>query len=42
VRYLITLLFSSGHRTEHYSDSVNVDYYFTWYPSLASVTVEEV
>jgi len=42
MRYIITLLFNSGVVLERFSDSASVDHYFTWYPSLASVTVEEI
>lgn len=42
MRYFLTLVFDSGYTIERYSDSTRVDYLFTWYPSLASVTVEDL
>lgn len=42
MKYLITLLFNSGAVIERFADSANVDHFFTWYLSLASVTVEEI
>lgn len=40
MRYVLTLVFASGHVATHFSDSRETDYLFTWYPFLQSVTVE--
>lgn len=40
--YVLTLLFKSGHVATRYSETRKTDHLFTWYPSLASVTVERL
>lgn len=40
MRYLLTLCYNDGKTHTAYSDSAEIGYLFTWYPTLASVTVE--